>query len=144
MIHTSLYSSQKEDWATPQEFFDRLNHVFHFELDVCASPENTKCSQYFTKEQDALTRSWNTARSIWMKKAYMESLKGCIVVCLVHARTDTRWWHDWVKNKGVVIFVKGRLKFGDSKNSAPFPSAVVVYGLDLEHVINGSCSELCC
>lgn len=64
---------------------------------------------------------------LWMRKAYEESLKGCIVVCLVPSRTDTAWWHDYVQGKAEVRFVRGRLKFGNAKNSAPFPSAVVIY-----------------
>ena len=62
----------------------------------------------------------------WMKKAYESSLAGATVVCLVPARTDTNWWHDYAM-KGDIEFIKGRLKFGGSKNSAPFPSAVVVF-----------------
>ncbi len=62
----------------------------------------------------------------WMRKAWEESRKGCTVVCLVNARTDTRWWHDWAK-RGQVFFIKGRLKFGDGKMSAPFPSCLVVF-----------------
>lgn len=142
MISSTLYSSRSEDWATPPEFFSRLDAVFHFRLDACASEKNAKCERYFTKQQDALPRDWFPYRSVWMnppygrdiarwmKKAYNESRKGCVVVCLVHARTDTKWWHDWVHQKAQVVFVKGRLKFGDARNSAPFPSAVVIYGLD--------------
>ena len=62
----------------------------------------------------------------WMKKAYQESLKGCTVVCLVPSRTDTIWWHDYAM-KGEITFIKGRLKFGNQSNPAPFPSAVVVF-----------------
>jgi site-specific DNA-methyltransferase (adenine-specific) len=150
MTSKVLFSSQSEDWATPQDFFYKLNASFQFQLDACASVENAKCSQFYTKDDDALAQSWHWAKSVWMnppygrtigswmQKAYNESLKGCIVVCLVHARTDTRWWHDWVKDKAQVWFDKGRLKFGGSKNSAPFPSAVIVYGLDLERIVNGT------
>ena len=65
----------------------------------------------------------------WMKKAYESSLEGATVVCLVPARTDTGWWHNYAM-KGDIEFIKGRLKFGGSKNSAPFPSAVVVFKQD--------------
>jgi site-specific DNA-methyltransferase (adenine-specific) len=63
----------------------------------------------------------------WVKKAYNESRNGATVVCLLPARTDTAWWHDYVLPMATVTFIRGRLKFGDSKNSAPFPSAVAVF-----------------
>jgi len=62
----------------------------------------------------------------WMRKAYESSLTGSTVVCLVPARTDTAWWHDYAI-KGEVRFLRGRLKFGGSANSAPFPNAVVIF-----------------
>ena len=62
----------------------------------------------------------------WLKKAYESSINGAIVVCLIPARTDTAWWHDYVM-KGKIRFIRGRLKFGGNKNSAPFPSAIVVF-----------------
>lgn len=123
-------------WATPQKFFQDLDAEFHFTLDVCATTDNAKCPAYFTEEQDGLAQEWQGVcwmnppygREIihWMRKAYESSLTGATVVCLVPARTDTRWWHDYA-TKGEIRFIRGRLKFGDSKNSAPFPSAVVVF-----------------
>ena len=130
------FSSATDLHATPQDFFDRLDAEFGFDLAVCASPENAKCTIYFTKEDDGLSRDWTGVvwmnppygREIgrWLKKAN-ESAKdnGATVVCLVPARTDTNWWHEYVIQHEV-RFVRGRLKFGDAKNSAPFPSAVVV------------------
>ena len=64
--------------------------------------------------------------SKWMKKAKESSLRGATVVCMVPTRTDTKWFHDFAM-KGEIRFVKGRLKFGGCENSAPFPSAVVVF-----------------
>jgi len=132
-----MFSSNTDIWATPQEFFDIYNEMYEFDLDVCATPSNSKCSNYFTPEIDGLTQEWKGVcwmnppygRDIkkWMKKAYEESKKGATVVCLVPARTDTAWWHDYAM-KGKIEFIRGRLKFGDAKNSAPFPSAVVVFG----------------
>ena len=131
------FSSETDMWATPNEFYDRLNKVFRFETDVCAVPENAKCERFFTPEMDGLAQEWSGTcwmnppygRGIgaWIQKAY-ESAKqnGATVVCLLPARVDTRWWHDYCA-KGEVYFVKGRLKFGDAKNSAPFPCAVVVF-----------------
>jgi len=129
------FSSKTDLWATPQDFFNKLNSEFNFTLDVCATSENAKCSEYFTEADDGLSQEWAGVvwmnppygRTIgaWVKKADEACKKGATVVCLVPARTDTKWWHDYCINKEV-RFIKGRLKFGDAKNSAPFPSAVVV------------------
>jgi phage N-6-adenine-methyltransferase len=142
-MNTDLMFSSKTDlWATPQDFFDKLNALHVFELDVCATPENAKCNKYYTVADDGLAQQWQGVcwmnppygRDIkaWMKKAYESSLNGAKVVCLVPARTDTQWWHDYAM-KGQIEFIKGRLKFGGHKDSAPFPSAVVIF--------NGEISE---
>ena len=131
------FTSLTDMWSTPQDFFDELDEEFRFTLDVCATPENAKCEHFFTKERDGLAQDWgaNTCwmnppygRAIkdWMRKAYEASLDGATVVCLVPARTDTAWWWDYAM-KGDIRFVRGRLKFGGSKDSAPFPSAVVIF-----------------
>lgn len=130
------FSSKTDLWATPQEFFDKYNAVFNFKTDVCATKENAKCSTFFTEEQDGLKQEWKGScwmnppygRTIkqWMKKAYESSQHGATVVCLVPARTDTAWWHDYAM-KGKIEFIRGRLKFGGHSNSAPFPSAVVIF-----------------
>ena len=137
-----MFSSIRDDWETPQDFFEKLNEEFGFTLDPCCSIRTAKCDKYFTKEQDGLKQDWSKdvvfmnppyGKTIaeWMKKAYEESLNGATVVCLVHSRTDTRWFHDWVYGKAEIRFVKGRLKF-DGKGSAPFPSLIAIYkGVDL-------------
>lgn len=134
-----MFSSKTDLWATPQDFFNRLNDEFCFDVDVCASPENAKCDIFFTKEQDGLSQSWGKnicwcnppyGREIgkWVKKAYISSEdEDSTVVMLLPARTDTKWFHEYIYNKSEIRFIKGRLKFGDSKNSAPFPSMVVVF-----------------
>lgn len=134
-----LYSSKEEKWATPQDFFDKLNDEFHFTLDVAASPDNAKCANYFTEEQDGLAQSWEghtvwcnppycRKTGLWVKKAYEEHQRtGCTVVMLLPSRTDVRWFHDYILGKAEIRFIKGRLKFGGNKNSAPFPSIVVIY-----------------
>lgn len=129
-------SSATDLWATPQDFFDKLNAEFGFTLDVCASPENAKCERYFTKADDGLAQEWTGVcwmnppygREIghWMRKALESSATGATVVCLVPARTDTAWWHDCAMH-GEIRFIRGRLKFGGHKNSAPFPCAVVIF-----------------
>ena len=130
------FSSKTDLWATPQDFYEKYNKIYKFTLDVCATNENAKCNKFFTVEQDGLIQEWSGicwmnppyGRSIskWIKKAYESSKNGAIVVCLLPARTDTKWWHDYCMN-GKIEFIKGRLKFGNSKNSAPFPSAVVIF-----------------
>jgi phage N-6-adenine-methyltransferase len=139
-VNSGLYSSATDDWGTPQALFDELNSEFNFTLDACASAHNFKVNIYFNKEINALAQSWTGTvwmnppygRTIgqWMKKAFEESQKGATVVCLVPARTDTAWWHDYAV-KGEIRFLRGRLKFeqpGFAKNSsAPFPSAIVVF-----------------
>lgn len=137
-MHRDVFASSATcEWATPQELFDRLNAQYHFETDVCATVENAKCGKFYTKEQDGLKQDWRGVcwmnppygKEIgkWMEKAYTESrTEGTTVVCLVPARTDTAWWHDYAM-KGNIQFLRGRLKFGGCKNSAPFPSAIVVF-----------------
>jgi site-specific DNA-methyltransferase (adenine-specific) len=133
-----MFSSETDLWNTPQYFYDILNEEFNFTLDPCTNGTNAKCTKYFTKEDDGLIQDWSDevvfmnppygrVLADWMQKAYDESQKGATVVCLIPARTDTRYWHDYVMKAKEVRLVKGRLKFGDSKNSAPFPSAVVVF-----------------
>lgn len=139
MNTNAMFSSKTDMWATPQDFFDKLNKEFHFTLDACATPENAKCERFFTKEQDGLAQPWNGivwcnppyGREIskWVKRALESSKNGSIVVMLLPARTDTSWFHEYIYNKAKEIrFIRGRLKFGGSKNSAPFPSMVVVFG----------------
>lgn len=141
-----MFSSATDDWATPQDFFDKLNREFRFETDVCASHGNAKCANYFDKEKDGLSQSWigtcwmnpPYGRGIdkWMRKAFESSRKnGATIVCLVPARTDTRWWHDFA-TKGEIYFVPGRLKFGNAKSNAPFPCAVVTFRPTVEFALN--------
>lgn len=136
-----LLSSKKMDWATPQDFFDRLNAEFHFTLDPCADDFNHKCEKYYTEAQDGLNQDWSGERVFcnppygrdvpkWVKKCVDETTTGnCLLaVMLLHVRTDTRWFHDYIYNKAdEVRFVKGRLRFGGQTTNAPFPSMVVVF-----------------
>lgn len=135
-----LFSSATEEWGTPQHLFDQLDNEFNFELDVCANHENHKCERYFTKTDDGLAQDWTgtcwmnppygRAIKLWMRKAYESSTGGATVVCLVPARTDTAWWHEYAM-QGEIRFLRGRLKFttsgGGEQGSAPFPSAIVVF-----------------
>ena len=138
------FSSETDHWATPQDFFDRLNDEFSFTLDPCSDGTNNKCDLFYTKECDGLSQKWaphtvfmnppyGRAIADWIRKAYEESEKGATVVCLIPARTDTRYWHEYVMKSEEIRLVKGRLKFGDGKNSAPFPSAVVIFRNNTEY-----------
>jgi phage N-6-adenine-methyltransferase len=131
------YSSKSNEWETPLEIYEALNREFHFTLDPCATKSNAKCDIYFDIQADGLHQDWSQHRvfmnppygrqiGFWVKKAYEESTRGALVVCLIPSRTDTRWWHEYCMN-GEIRFFRGRLKFGGSKNSAPFPSAVVIF-----------------
>lgn len=136
MINKGLFTSNTDLWSTPQDFFDKLDNEFNFTLDPCALQENAKCKKFFTKEDDGLLQNWDNeivfcnppyGREIskWVKKA--SEAEGGLVVMLLPARTDTRYFHDYIYNKSEIRFIKGRLKFGDATNSAPFPSMVVIF-----------------
>ena len=135
-----MFSSKTGEWGTPLDFFKKLDWRFGpFDLDPCADSVNAKCTQFYTEEDNGLQQDWEGFTSFvnppygrgieeWIKKAYQESRKeNTSVVMLIPARTDTKYWHNYVMRADEVYFVKGRLKFGDSENSAPFPSAVVVF-----------------
>jgi phage N-6-adenine-methyltransferase len=131
------YSSDDLTWETPADLFAVLNDEFHFDLDVCAQPATAKCSRYYTPEIDGLVQEWQGVcwcnppygREIvkWMAKAHVSATSGiATIVCLVPARTDTQWWWNYAQY-GEVRFLPGRLTFGNAVNSAPFPSAVVIF-----------------
>lgn len=134
-----MFSSKTDQWATPQDFFDELNDEFHFTLDPCADQYNHKCKKYYTESDDGLLQDWagetvfvnppyGDAIKHWVKKCSEEAAKpNTKVVMLIPARTDTKYFYDYIYKKAEIRFIKGRLKFGDSKNSAPFPSMVVVF-----------------
>ena len=133
----TMFSSKTGEWATPQEFFDRLDAEFHFTLDPCADEKNHKCTKYFTKKQNGLAQSWageivfcnppyGRDIGLWIRKGLEEAQAGAVVVMLIPARVDTKWFHELIFPYSEIRFVKGRLKFGESGNSAPFPSMVVV------------------
>lgn len=132
-----LFSSASEEWETPQDLFNKLNNEFNFTVDVASSELNYKCKKHYTQKEDGLVQNWDNeivwcnppyGRKIseWVKKA---SESKAIIVMLLPARTDTKWFHDYIYNKQniEIRFIKGRLKFGNSKNSAPFPSMIVIF-----------------
>ena len=143
MLNQGLFSSEKQDWCTPQQFFDELDAEFHFVLDAAATHQNSKCKRCFTPEDDGLIQNWDMGGAVycnppygkeiglWVKKAYEEAQKGTTIVMLRPARTDTKYFHEYIYHKAEIRFVKGRLKFTDEngtpKGTAPFPSMVVIY-----------------
>ena len=151
-----LFSSKDQTWCTPQGFFDALDGEFRFILDAAATEETAKCERYFTPEDDGLSRLWMCrggavfcnppyGREIgkWVKKAYKESLNGTTIVLLIPARTDTAYFHRYIYGKAEIRFVRGRLKFADKKgniqkNSAPFPSMIVIYNGNQKDVTSGT------
>ena len=135
--HSVHFSSKTDDWATPQWLFDALNKEFLFTLDPCSSHGNAKCQKHFTPAENGLAQDWNDdivfmnppyGRQIgrWLAKAYSSARAGATVVCLIPARTDTKWWHRFAM-KGEIRLIVGRLKFGEARHSAPFPSAIVIF-----------------
>ena len=134
-----MFSSNTPEWETPQDFFDALNAEFHFTLDPCSTDANAKCEKHYTRQQDGLAQDW-TGETVfcnppygrempkWIAKCYNHMMGGGgTAVMLIPARTDTKAFHDYIYGKAEIRFIKGRLKFGGSNNSAPFPSMVVVF-----------------
>ena len=136
-----LYSSKRQDWATPQALFDALHAEFNFELDAAASAHNAKCLTYLDEQTNALEQDWATlskggavwlnppyGREIgrWIEKASQEGER-CSVVVLIFARTDTRWWHQYAMKAAEIRLIPGRVTFGGAANVAPAPSCVLVF-----------------
>jgi len=131
-------SSERSDWETPQEIFDCLDKEFRFTLDVCAGHDNTKVALYISEQQNGLIQDWSHSvcwmnppfkdKKKWIEKAYKESLKdSTIVVCLIPARTNTNWWHQYCM-KGEIRFICGRPKFKGAIHGLPQPLAIVIFG----------------
>ena len=133
---TVCFSQKSDEWETPDWLFDELDQEFRFTLDAAASDVNHKCDAYYTKESDGLNHPWSKSTWVnppygrvirkWVEKADAECKKGNTVVMLVPARTDTKWFHDFIYGKHEVRFIKGRIKFSGHKYNAPFPCMVVV------------------
>ena len=145
MNNNLMFSSEKQNWGTPQTLFDELHAEFQFDTDVCASEDNAKCENYVDEKQDALSIEWEGLGTIFCNPPYETSLQnklikkaweqhqkyGNKIVMLIPARTDTARWHDYIFGKAEVRFLRGRLKFETQgvphKNAAPFPSAIIIY-----------------
>lgn len=139
MINGGMFTSNSGEWATPQDLYDKLDSEYHFTLDAAASDNNAKCRRYFTKEMDGLRQFWGRdtvfcnppyGRDIgkWVEHAFNTHwVNGNTIVLLLPARTDTKWFHRYIYGKAEIRFLKGRLKFSGSKNSAPFPCMLAIY-----------------
>jgi len=139
MNNAGLFSTGNDEWETPQELFNELDAEFGFTLDPCANDKNAKCKKYFTAEQDGLKQDWtgevvfcnppysSRKQDQWVEKCHEHAMGGGTAVMLIPARTDTRRFHDHILGKAEIRFLRGRIKFGDSKQGAPFPSMVVVF-----------------
>lgn len=138
-----LFSSKSNEWATPQDLYNKLNNRYNFTLDPCSSLENHKCDKFYTIKENGLIQDWSNevvfcnppyGREIydWVKKCYNEHLNGTKIVLLIPSRTDTKYFHEFLYKKPNIKleFIKGRLKFGDSNNSAPFPSLLAYFNID--------------
>lgn len=135
-VNSVHFSSASDNWSTPQDLYDKLNDEFKFTLDPCASDNNHKCIKYYTILDDGLIKDWSGER-VFMNPPYGREIGkwvakaascGALVVCLLPARTDTRWWHDNIDKATDIRFIKGRLRFSGSKVNAPFPSCIIVFG----------------
>jgi phage N-6-adenine-methyltransferase len=136
-MNDKIFANASPEWGTPQDLFDSLNTVFGFTLDACATAENAKCQQFYTRDQDGLTQPWEGM--VWCNPPYGRGLgkwveKACnsraTVVMLVPAYTSNAWWHKYVIPHGEVILLRGRLQFGGVPYPAPFSSAIVIFGRD--------------
>jgi site-specific DNA-methyltransferase (adenine-specific) len=144
MMNNGMYSSKTPEWATPQSLFDELNNEFHFTLDPCSTDANAKCEKHYTIADDGLSHSWDAERVFmnppygrviahWVKKASKIS-DGGVCVCVLPARTDTRWFHEYIYGKTEIRFLKGRVRFND-EGPAPFPTMIVIFrGKQTPHV----------
>lgn len=133
-----MVSSKTNEWYTPHKLFDKLNKDFHFTLDPCATHENAKCEKYYTLSDDGLSKSWKNEvvfmnppygghTADWLKKAELERHNGATTVCLIVSSTDRSYWHEVVQQADEIWFMRGRVKFGGQKTTAPFASALVVF-----------------
>lgn len=144
-LNEGLFSSDSSEWETPEELFREWQRKYFLDLDVCATPENSKCTAFFTKEDNGLEKRW-IGRRCWMNPPYGREIgkwvekaanSNALVVALLPARTDTKWFHNFIykKPRALVYFLKGRIKFVGAKSSAPFPSMIVVFNPQLFSIL---------
>lgn len=138
MNNRAVFSSNSDEWATPQDIFDQLDSEFHFTLDPCATAENHKCDKYYTAAENGLEKSWGGEHVFlnppysqigkWVAKAWKEGTKeNTVVVMLIPSRTDTKYFHNYILHRSEIRFVQGRLRFSNAEMNAPFPSMIVIF-----------------
>lgn len=136
MVSKVVHSRKTDEYRTPDSLYEELNREFHFDIDVAATHENTKCRLYYTKEEDGLLSSWSG--SVWCNPPYSQNYQWCEkafnerrncenIVMLLPSRTDTKWWHDFVMRAYERRFIRGRVKFNGLPWGAPFPSVIVIW-----------------
>lgn len=142
MTDAYMPQSKRIDWCTPKSFFQKLNKIYNFNLDAAASAGNRLCGdKYFDEQNSGLSNPWSGMRvwcnppygralTLWIEKAILEMScadKPPVIVMLIPARTDTRWWHAAIESGARAYYIKGRLKFDDGAMAAPFPSALLIW-----------------
>lgn len=138
MNYVQRKQKASDEYMTPQDLYEDLDKEFHFDLDPCSTHENAKCEKHYTVEENGLNQDWGGCRVFcnppysniksWVEKCYRESQKDhTLVVMLIPARVDTRWFHDFIYNRAELRFPKGRLRFNGLKTNAPFPVMIVIF-----------------
>jgi phage N-6-adenine-methyltransferase len=132
---SNRFKSTNQSWETPDDLFKKIDSVFHFTRDVCATKENTKCKVFYSEDNSCLDKKWDGVN--WMNPPYKDMKKfikkafderfNATTVCLIPARTNTKWWHELCM-KGEVWFICGRPKFKGCVHGLPQPLALVKFG----------------
>ena len=122
-----MFKSERNNWKTPKGFYKELDKEFHFDFDPCPSNPTFDGLEIEWGERNFVNPPYAREITKWIEKAFEEWKKGKTIVMLLPSRTDTRWFHDYVMKAKEIRFIKGRLKFDDQKNSAPFPSCLVIF-----------------
>jgi hypothetical protein len=126
-INRGLFTSLRGDWKTPKALYQALDAEFHFDNDPCPVKPKINGLESEWGNVNFVNPPYGREITSWIQKGYQENLKGKTVVFLIPSRTDTRWWHEYIMKANEIRFIRGRLKFDDQKNSAPFPSAIAVF-----------------
>ena len=122
-----LLSSERMDWKTPRALYHALDRMFHFDFDPCPPHPDFDGLSIEWGKSNYVNPPYGTHIKYWIKKAWEEARQGKTVVMLIPSRTDTKYWHQYIMKTHEIWFVKGRLKFDDQKQAAPFPSAIVIF-----------------
>lgn len=143
IVNTELAISkgcdQKDLWETPPHIFNPLNEEFDFTLDPCCQIHTAKCAKFYTPQENGLLQDWTGEICFvnppysrgnidqWMKKCYLESLKGVVIVALIPVSTSSKWFHRYVWKKAEIRFYQGRIRFIGAPFTAPFSSCLAIY-----------------